>query len=92
MGENGVEGEWYAEIHPMDMVTSNKSVLAFNLSFFADESKVIGELFEIICGWLEEGALTCPRITEMMGGVRDVGKAHELLQSGKSMGKIVIKI
>jgi len=72
-----------------DMVTANKSVPAFSLSFFAKESEVIEELFEILCGWLKEGKFKCLKVTEM--GCGDVGGAHELLQSGKSVGKILIK-
>ena len=68
-----VKGSAMPKFDPMDIVTANKSVPAFNLSFFAEESEVIGELFEILCGWLEGGKLKCPRVTEMgFGDVRGV--------------------
>jgi alcohol dehydrogenase len=75
-------------IDPMDMVTSNKSVMGFNLSFFANEQAVLGALFDRILEWLSAGLLECPRIVEMpMDRVAD---AHALLQSGSSVGKVVL--
>lgn len=74
----------------MDMVTSNKSVLGFNLSFFADESDIVSDLFDQICVWLKYEKLKVPRVTELE--MERIVEAHELIQSGKSVGKIVIKI
>ena len=73
---------------PMDMTVSNKSVLAFNLSFFSEEKEVCSELLDQICFWLEKGELKCPNIVEI--GIDSIGEAHELIQSGQSVGKIVI--
>ena len=74
---------------PMDMVTSNKSVLGFNLSFFADEKEVVSALFDQVCEWLKAGKLKLPRVVEM--DMARIVEAHELIQSGKSVGKIVIR-
>ena len=74
---------------PMDMVTSNKSVLAFNLSFFANETEVLSEFFAQICTWIEEGKLRAPRVVGMSMS-NQVQEAHALIQSGKSIGKIVL--
>ena len=74
---------------PMDVVTDNKSILGFNLSFFAEEQDVLSVLFDQVCSWLEEEMLACPRIVTM--GMDRVGEAHDLIQSGKSVGKIVIE-
>ena len=74
----------------MDMVTSNKSVLGFNLSFFADESDIVSDLFDQVCAWLKYDKLKVPRVTELE--MERIVEAHELIQSGKSVGKIVIKI
>ena len=75
---------------PMDMVTSNKSVLGFNLSFFADEAEIVSDLFDQICAWLKFDRLKVPRVTELE--LERIVEAHELIQSGKSVGKIVIKV
>lgn len=73
----------------MEMGTQNKSILAFNLSFFADEREVVSHLFDQVTTWLEEGKLHCPRTT-VFAGLDKVAEAHELIQSGTSVGKIII--
>ena len=72
----------------MDLVTSNKSILGFNLSFFVNEVDMLGQIFDQIGEWLSEGKLHVTRVTEMP--VKGIGAAHQLLQSGKSVGKIVM--
>jgi synaptic vesicle membrane protein VAT-1 len=73
---------------PMEMGSANKAVLAFNLSFFSNETVMLSNLFSQILQWIEEGKLQCPRIVEMpMSQVRE---AHGLLQSGATVGKIVL--
>jgi NADPH:quinone reductase-like Zn-dependent oxidoreductase len=74
---------------PMEMGASNRSVLAFNLSFFADEDAMVSELFDQVWKWLDEGALKCPRVVVM--AMTQVDEAHDLIQSGASIGKIVLK-
>eukprot|EP00557_Chaetoceros_sp_GSL56_P002694 CAMPEP_0176498376 /NCGR_PEP_ID=MMETSP0200_2-20121128/12283_1 /TAXON_ID=947934 /ORGANISM="Chaetoceros sp., Strain GSL56" /LENGTH=467 /DNA_ID=CAMNT_0017896569 /DNA_START=32 /DNA_END=1435 /DNA_ORIENTATION=+ len=74
---------------PMHLTVANKAVLGFNLSFFADEERLVGELFDHICSWLEDGLLTCPTIATF--NMEDIGDAHRLIQSGSSVGKIVVK-
>ena len=44
----------------MDLTVSNKSVLGFNLSFFADEVEILSDLFDQILIWMEEKKLKCP--------------------------------
>lgn len=73
---------------PMEMGQSNRGVLAFNLSFFATERAMLGNLFDQVLQWLEEGALQCPRIVQLT--LDRVAEAHELIQSGSSVGKIVL--
>jgi synaptic vesicle membrane protein VAT-1 len=73
---------------PMDMGANNKAVLAFNLSFFAKECEMLNALFDQVCMWVEEGSLQCPRVAEM--NMNQVAEAHELIQSGTSVGKIVL--
>jgi NADPH:quinone reductase-like Zn-dependent oxidoreductase len=73
---------------PMDLVVENKSVLGFNLSFFAAEKDLVSSLFDQVCDWLKIGALKCPRVVTM--DIAQIGEAHSLIQSGSSIGKIVI--
>jgi NADPH:quinone reductase-like Zn-dependent oxidoreductase len=72
----------------MDLVVSNKSLLGFNLSFFVKEVDMLSKIYDQIDQWLREGRLQIPRITAMP--MKDIGDAHILLQSGKSVGKIVM--
>ncbi|KAL7485821.1 hypothetical protein ACHAW6_012127 [Cyclotella cf. meneghiniana] len=72
----------------MDLTVSNKAVLGFNLSFFAEEIEVLSDQFDQILRWIEEGKLRCPRIVEMH--MNEVAEAHTLIQSGKSIGKIIL--
>jgi len=74
---------------PMDLTVENKSVMGFNLSFFADEIELVGMLFDTIVQWLNEGMLQCPNIQTFE--MEEIGKAHTLIQSGSSVGKIVIR-
>jgi NADPH:quinone reductase-like Zn-dependent oxidoreductase len=45
-------------------------------------------LFDQVCKWLEEGKLECPRVVEMH--MRDIAEAHDLIQSGTTVGKLVL--
>ena len=72
----------------MDLTVSNKAVLGFNLSFFADERNVLSDMFDQVLQWIENDELRCPRIVEM--DIHNVADAHTLIQSGKSIGKIIL--
>ena len=74
---------------PMQMTVSNKSVLAFNLSFFAEETQLVSTLLDQVVQWLSEKKLTCPTVVEMT--MEHIADAHSYIQSGKSIGKIVIR-
>jgi NADPH:quinone reductase-like Zn-dependent oxidoreductase len=76
------------KFNAMDLVKSNKSVLGFNLSFFVDEIEMLGVMYDQIGQWLTDGKLQCPRVTEM--DMKNIAEAHQFLQSGKSVGKIVM--
>jgi len=86
---------------PMELVTSNKSVLGFNLSFFSDETGMLHHMFDQIERWMSpkpggdadatasaELRLRCPRVTELP--MEQIGEAHQLIQSGTTVGKLVL--
>jgi len=73
---------------PMELVTSNKSVLGFNLSFFANETKMLDPMYDQIERWLSSSLLRCPRVTEIP--MDRIGEAHQLIQSGTTVGKLVM--
>ena len=72
----------------MDLTVSNKSVMGFNLSFFAEEVEILSDMFDQILVWIEDGKLKCPRVCEM--SMADIAKAHTFIQSGTSSGKIIL--
>ena len=73
----------------MEMGSTNKSVMTFNLSFFAEEREILATLFDQVTAWIEEGKLRCPHVTTF-DGLDRIAEAHEFIQSGKSVGKIII--
>merc|ERR1740139_1111030 len=74
---------------PMDLTVSNRSVFGFNLSFLADEVEAMSALFDQVIRWAQEWEIQSPPITLM--DMADVGATHELIQSGRSVGKIVLR-
>lgn len=74
--------------NPLDMTTSNKSVVTFNLSFLFDRMDLLGEAMEKMMPWLEEGKIKVAKVNEYK--VEDVGLAHADLESGKTIGKLVL--
>ena len=75
---------------PMSLVLDSKAVLGFNLSFFADEHELVRRYFEQIYEWVEEGKISIPACT--VCDMKDIGRAHELIQTGSTVGKIVMRV
>eukprot|EP01041_Mallomonas_annulata_P000394 gene394-716_t len=76
--------------NPMSLVVDSKAVLGFNLSFFADENETIHLYMTQLLKWLGEGVLEAPTVS--LVDMKDIRSAHEMIQSGNSVGKIVIKV
>ena len=74
---------------PMSLVLESKAVLGFNLSFFADEHALIEQYLDQIVRWVQSSQLTVAEVTVL--SMTEIAKAHQLIQSGQSVGKIVIK-
>lgn len=72
---------------PMDMTLESKGVLGFNLSFFADEKELISKYLVQIIEWVSSEKVKVGSVTVFPA--EDIGRAHELIQSGSSIGKIV---
>jgi NADPH:quinone reductase-like Zn-dependent oxidoreductase len=73
---------------PMQMVLDSKTVSGFNLSFFADEKDLIDLYLKQLMEWVDKGKITVQDATVF--DMKDIGRAHELIQSGSSVGKIVL--
>jgi NADPH:quinone reductase-like Zn-dependent oxidoreductase len=74
--------------NPLDMTTSNRSVLAFNLSFLFDRQEILAEAAGQLLSWLEAGRLKMPAV--QVFPVENVADAHRALESGTTVGKLVL--
>ena len=74
--------------NPLNMTQSNKSVLAANLSFLSEHAGLLRSgMLELLALFAEE-KLTPPPITEF--ALADAAKAQALIESGKTVGKLVL--
>jgi NADPH:quinone reductase-like Zn-dependent oxidoreductase len=72
------------------MVLESKGILGFNLSFFSEEHELINQYFAQIIQWIEKGKISAPSCT--VNEMKDIGRAHEMIQSGSTVGKLVIRV
>lgn len=75
--------------NPLNMTSDNKSVLAFNLSYLFEETGILKEHMDRLLGWVKEGKIRSPKVTTYP--LTDVAKAHADLESGMTVGKLVLK-
>lgn len=73
----------------MALVVESRAVIGFNLSFFAEEHELIEEYMNQVVKWLTSGEIKVAEVTTYP--MSEIQKAHELIQSGQSRGKIVVK-
>jgi NADPH:quinone reductase-like Zn-dependent oxidoreductase len=73
---------------PLALTNENKSVLAFNLSYLFERKDVLAEAMAKLLAWVEEGKIVSPKVTTFP--LREVGEAHRALESGKTVGKLVL--
>jgi NADPH:quinone reductase-like Zn-dependent oxidoreductase len=74
--------------NPLDMTNQNCCVLAFNLSYLFSERAILAESMTQLLDWWREGHLQLPRITPYP--FARVADAHRDLQSGQTVGKLVL--
>ncbi len=77
------------KFNPMQMITDNKNLICFNLSFLFGEKVLINEAITDLLSLLNNNQITPPQVTVF--SVEEVAKAHELIESGQSTGKIVLE-
>jgi synaptic vesicle membrane protein VAT-1 len=73
---------------PLDMTNESRSVLAFNLSYLFDRHDLLAEGMGDILGWFTAGTLRAPPIGTYP--LADVARAHADLESGTTVGKLVL--
>ena len=70
------------------MTNSNRSVLAFNLSYLFRQSELLGEVMTQLLAWLDEGRIAPPPVRTFP--LERVAEAHRELESGQTVGKVVL--
>ena len=73
---------------PFKMVDRNVGVLAFNLSYLFDEISIFSEAMSELGSMLAKGEVRCPTVTEVP--FDEPGRAHALLHSGQTVGKVAL--
>ena len=74
--------------NPLDMTNDSRSVLAFNLSYLFDRTDILELAMRDIMGWVAEGKLRPAPATEYP--LEKVADAHRDIESGKTVGKLVL--
>jgi len=74
--------------NPLDMTNESRSVLAFNLSYLFDRQDLLNEAMAQIIDWIEAGKIQPPTITTYP--LADVARAHADIESGRTIGKLVL--
>ncbi len=75
--------------NPLDMTSQNKSLITFNLSFLFGREDLFREAMDDLLKWYGEGKLQIPAVKSFP--MYEVGLAHKELESGKTVGKLVIR-
>lgn len=73
---------------PLDMISQNRGVVGFNLSFLFDQKTLIADCIEGLTRYIDTGKLKPIPITKF--DFSKVADAHRLIESGESTGKIIL--
>lgn len=73
---------------PLKMTNENKSVMAFNLSFLFDRGDLLVESMSQLLHWVQQDMLKVSKVTTYP--LKEAGKAHSDLESGQTVGKLVL--
>ncbi len=73
---------------PLTLTSDNKGVLGFNLSYLFDRSDLLAEGMRELTGWLAAGKLSPLPLTEIP--LDKVADAHRAIESGQTVGKLVL--
>mgnify|MGYP001811772343 FL=1 len=74
---------------PFDLTTENRSVLGFNLSYLFEQNAMLASGMQQILEWQADGRLVVPTLTSFP--LEQVAEAHRQLESGQTVGKLVLR-
>jgi len=75
--------------NPFDLITDNKSIVAFNVSYLFEETAMVRQNLEGLMELAEKGLIYPPETTYI--DFDHVAEAHKLIESGSTRGKIVLR-
>ncbi|MFM6928619.1 MAG: synaptic vesicle VAT-1 family membrane protein [Bdellovibrio sp.] len=75
---------------PLDLISDNKSVVGFNLSFLFARADLLQESIQQLQEWCTQGKIQPPQVTEF--SFEEVAEAHRFLESGQSIGKTILTV
>jgi NADPH:quinone reductase-like Zn-dependent oxidoreductase len=70
------------------MTGDNRSVMGFNLSYLFDRQDILAEGIDQLLDWYRGGKLQLPKIETYP--FERVAEAHKALESGRTVGKLVL--
>lgn len=73
---------------PLDLTDKNRSVMGFNLSYLFDHAALLRRSVDTLRMWAADGTLVPPQTT--MYPLLRVADAHRDLESGQTVGKLVL--
>ena len=73
---------------PLEMTARNRAVMGFNVVYLTDKAELARDGFDAIARWAAEGALKKPPVAEFPA--ERAGDAHRALESGETVGKLVL--
>jgi len=76
------------KFNPVDMHKKNKNLITFNLSFLFNRKDLFDKTMDDLYPWLKEGQIRMPKTTPYP--FEEVAQAHRDIQSGQSVGKLVL--
>ena len=74
--------------NPFEMTQKSRSVIAFNLSYLFAQRWLLAEAMEALSGWLSEGRIRPAPVKTY--ALENVAQAHRDLESGRTVGKLVL--
>ena len=75
--------------NPLNMTIDNKSLIAFNLSYLFHRMDLLEEAMGDLLKWVENGKIRAPALQKFP--FEKVADAHRALESGKTVGKLILK-
>ena len=71
------------------MISENKSVIAFNVSYLYENTVLVEAFYDFLFKKLHDKKLVPLPVTTYP--FKDVAKAHQAIESGKTIGKLVLE-